>query len=165
VCRVRHHDPRSTTWSIPVMYAETSNVVPFPVNDEARVRLSLVYFRRHAEALDRELAALAGGNIQSAGEWAKRTATPSVRTTCITNYLAAAVVGKADLMGGRHQQHLTQAQRDLEKVLSATRSTLKLLGGTPDAAGRQQALQDLHVYRTRHQMILQRLDELIGEAG
>ena len=56
VCRVRHHDPRSTMWSIPVMYAETSNVVPFPVSDEARIRLSLVYFRRHAETLDRELA-------------------------------------------------------------------------------------------------------------
>ncbi len=149
------------------MHAEASNVVPFPVSDEARARLSLVRFRRHAEALDSELAALAGGNIKSAGDWAKRTATPSVRIACIRRYLAVAVAGEANLATGRrqHQQYVTRTQQDLEEVLSATGSTLKLLGTMPDAAGRQQALQDLDVYRVRHQVILQRLDELIGDAS
>ena len=165
VCRVRHHDPRSTMWSIPVMYAETSNVVPFPVSDEARIRLSLVYFRRHAETLDRELAALAAGNIQSAGEWARRTATPSVRTTCITKYLAAVVAGEAVATGERRQQNVAKAQDELNKALSETRETLDRLGATLDAAGRRQALQELYVRRRRHQVILHRLDELIGEVG
>ena len=165
VCRVRHHDPRSTMWSIPVMYAETSNVVPFPVSDEARIRLSLVYFRRHAETLDRELAALAAGNIQSAGEWARRTATPSVRTTCITKYLAAVVAGEAVATGERRQQNVAKAQDELNRALSETRETLDRLGATLDAAGRRQALQELYVRRRRHQVILHRLDELIGEVG
>jgi hypothetical protein len=165
VCRVRCHDPRSTMWSVPVMYAETSNVVPFPVSDEARTRLSLVYFRRHAEALDHELEALAQGNIQSPGEWARRTATPSVRTTCITKYLAAAIADQADPPGGGLSQKVAEAQHELGKALGETRKTLDRLGSTLDTARRRQVLQELYVHRRRHQVILQRLDELIGEVG
>jgi hypothetical protein len=165
VCRVRHHDPRSTMWSIPVMYAETSNVVPFPVSKEARIRLSLVYFRRHAEALDHELEALAGGNAQSPGELARQTATPSVRTTCITKYLAAVVADEADPAGGRRQQHVAEAQIELNRALRDTRETLDRLGTTLDAARRREVQQELYVHRKRHQVVLQRLNELIGEVG
>jgi hypothetical protein len=166
VCRVRHHDPHSTMWSVPVMYADTSNVVPFPVSDEARIRLSLAHFRLHADALDSELEALARENIQSAGEWAERTATPSVRTTCVTEYLAVAVAGQAGPAGGRHRQYVAKAQDDLEKALFATRTTLDLLGGsTPGMPAHRQARRDLYVLRTRYQTILRTLDELIGDMG
>jgi hypothetical protein len=165
VCRIRHQDPHSTMWSVPVMYAETSNVVPFPVSDEARTRLSLVHFRLHAQALDHELEALAHGNIQNGSGWFKRTATPSVRTRCVTKYLAAVVADQAGQAGGHRQQHVAKAQQDLEEALSATRDTLRQLSRTPDVAGRRRALNDLNVRRVHHQMILERLDQLIGDVG
>lgn len=38
---IRDHGVYSTMWSIPVMYAQSPNVVPFPVDDQAQARLGL----------------------------------------------------------------------------------------------------------------------------
>jgi hypothetical protein len=165
MCRVRNYRPDSDIWSIPVMYARTSNVIPFPSSDEAKIRLGLVQIRLHVEALDRELEGLTQRNFQDSGEWASRTATSIVRTERIKDYLAAATtreVGTTD----RRRQRVSQAQDELEAALSVTRIALDKLGDpTLDAAGRRQALRELPVHRTRQQRILRTLDELIEEVG
>jgi hypothetical protein len=165
VCRVRNYSPYSAMWSVPVMYART-NVVPFPVDDEARIRLSFVQIRLHVEALDRELQGLAKGNFPNSAEWARRTARPIVRTECIGNYLTAVTAHQADTADGRRQHRVSQAQRDLEAALSATRTTLAQLGDPRlGTAGRQQVLQDLPLHRMRQQNILRVLDELMEKVG
>ena len=164
VYRIRNCDPYSTMWSIPVMYARTSNVVPFPVNDKARIRLGFVQIQLHAEALDHELQELARATFPNSGEWALRTAIPMLRTDCIRDYLSATIheEGPAD---GRRRERVEQAQHELDQALSATKATLARLGADLNETGRRQILRQLPVHRARQERIVQELDELIEEAG
>jgi hypothetical protein len=165
VYRIRNCGPYPTMWSIPVMYTKTSNVVPFPVDDGARIRLGFVQIRLHAEALDRELQGLARASFQSSGEWAEQTATPMLRTDCIRGYLGAAT-REGDPADGRRRQRVNQAEHELAEALSATKTTLGRLSDLDlDEAGRRQLLQRLREHRAWHQRILGTLGELIEEAG
>jgi len=161
---IRNYGPSSTIWSIPVMYARTSNVVPFPVNDEARIRLSFVQVRLHAKTLSRELLELTQATFPNSGEWALRTAIPMLRTDCIRDYLSA-TTHEGDPADGRRRQRVNQAQHDLDQALSATKTTLARLGADLDEAGRRQILRQLPVHCAWQQRIIQELDELIEEAG
>jgi hypothetical protein len=165
VCRIRNYGPYSIMWSIPVIYARTSNVVPFPVDDKARIRLGYVQIRLHVEALDRELQGLIHGSFQNSGEWADRTATPAVRTDCIKKYLSATTGCEGD-KGDLRRERVNQAQHELEAALSATRASLDRLGHTAlSTAERRQVLQELPVHCSLQQSILRKLDELIEEVG
>ena len=151
-------------WSIPVMYAFSSNVIPFPTDDAARARLSVKQIRLHAEALDRELEDLEEGNFGSPGEWAMQTATPIVRTTCIRGYLAATTT--VHLMATaeeRRRRRMDKARDDFRSALRATAVYLARLGDpSVDLAERQEVLEELHLQRMRHQHSLKKIDEVLN---
>ena len=77
VCGVREHGIDSAMWSIPVIYSGTTNVIPFPVGDEAQARLGFEQIRLHVKELDNELsswqregfAALASGTGTQLHRW------------------------------------------------------------------------------------------------
>lgn len=162
---VRDHAIYSTMWSIPVMYARTPNVIPFPADDQARVRLGLEQVRFHIAVLNRELEDLEGRDFHSAGEWASQAATPIVRTDCISEYLAEVKVSGSAAFPDERQDEISGARDELQSALSETADSLTLLSsyraGAPE---RRKALSRLHLYRMRHQRILRKLDGLIGEA-
>lgn len=165
VSTVRNHGIYSTMWSIPVMYARTPNVIPFPTDDQARVRLGLEQVRFHVAVLDRELEDLEGRDVRSVGEWAKRAATPIVRTDCISEYLTAATTCGPAAFPEERQDKINDARDELESALSETADSLTLLSNSrARAQERQKALSKLPQYRVRHQRILRKLDRLIADA-
>jgi hypothetical protein len=166
ICRIRDHDIYSTMWSVPVMYASTSNVIPFPADDEARARLGIEQIRLHVKTLDLELQDLAAENFGSSGEWADQAATPILRTECIRSYLTAVVTARPAAVGDgrRRQRHLDKARDDLRSAMCATATALARLGD-PDvgAPERRALLRELPRHRTRHQDVLETLDNLLGK--
>jgi hypothetical protein len=164
VSTVRNHGIYSTMWSIPVMYARTPNVIPFPTDDQARVRLGLEQVRFHVAVLGRELEDLEGRDLRSVGEWAKQAATPIVRTDCISEYLAAATACGPAAFPEERQDNINDARDELESALSETADSLTLLSNSrAGAQERRRALSKLPQYRIRHQRILSKLDRLIGD--
>jgi hypothetical protein len=165
---IRDHEIYSTMWSIPVMYARNSKVIPFPVDELARARLGLEQVRVHIRTLDSELNGLAYANFQSPAEWAAHAAIPIERTQCISGYLTAtAVPGPADTAAARRRQDSMDAARnDLRSALSATVIVLSQLGDPAlGAAERRGVLQELPLHREQQQRILVALDELFEEVG
>jgi hypothetical protein len=146
------------------MYASTSNVITFPVDDEARARLSIEQIRLHVKALDVELRGLAEENFGSSGEWADQAATPILRTECIRSYLTAVAAASPAAAGDgrRRRRHLDKARDELRSAMWATATALARLGdpdvGTPE---RQAVLRELPRHRTRHQDVLGTLDDLL----
>lgn len=160
---IRDHGIYSVMWSIPVMYADSAKVIPFPVSSEARARLGLEQIRLHVTALDRELQRLAGGNYRSAGEWARQAATPIVRTQCIVRYLdddGAASRPAASEQERRRQERLDRAREDFRSVLNATEASLRRLGSAVGSVERRKELAELPRRRRRH---LGMLDDLVKE--
>jgi hypothetical protein len=153
-------------WSVPVMYASTSNVIPFPADDEARARLGIEQIRLHVKTLDLELQDLAAENFGCSGEWADQAATPILRTECIRSYLTAVVTARPAAVGDgrRRQRHLDKARDDLRSAMCATATALARLGD-PDvgAPERRALLRELPRHRTRHQDVLETLDNLLGK--
>ena len=149
------------------MYASTSNVIPFPADDEARARLGIEQIRLHVKTLDLELQNLAEENSRSSGEWADQAATPILRTECIRSYLTAVAAARPAAAGDgrRRLRHLDKARDDLRSAMCATATALARLGD-PDVGGpeRQAVLRELPRHRTRHQDILETLDDLLGKA-
>jgi hypothetical protein len=161
---VRNHGIYSTMWSIPVMYARTPNVIPFPTDDQARVRLGLEQVRFHVAALGCELEDLEGRDLRSVGEWAKQAASPIVRTDCISEYLAAATACGHAALPEERQDEINDARDELESALSETADSLTLLSSSrAGAQERRKAQSKLPQYRMRHQRILRKLDRLIGD--
>ena len=167
VCSIRDHDIYSTMWSVPVMYASTSNVIPFPADDEARARLGIEQIRLHVKTLDLELQNLAEENSRSSGEWADQAATPILRTECIRSYLTAVAAARPAAAGDgrRRLRHLDKARDDLRSAMCATATALARLGD-PDVGGpeRQAVLRELPCDITLHQDIHETLDDLLGKA-
>lgn len=162
---VRDHGIYSTMWSIPVMYARTPNVIPFPNDDQARVRLGLEQVRFHVAVLDQELEDLEGRDFRSVGEWANQAATPIVRTDCISEYLAEVRVSGSAAFADERQDEINDAGDELQSALSETADSLTLLSNyRAGASERRKALSKLQLHRMRHQRILRKLDGLIGEA-
>ena len=164
VCSIREHDIYSTMWSVPVMYASTSNVIPFPADDEARARLGIEQIRLHVKTLDLELQNLAEENFGSSGEWADQAVTPILRTECIRSYLTAVAAGSPAAGDGRRRRRdLDKAQDDLRSAMCATATALARLGDPDVGAPERQAVRrDLSRHRRRHQDILETLDDLLG---
>jgi hypothetical protein len=160
---IRDHGIYSTMWSIPVMYARTPNVIPFPADDQTRVRLGLEQVRFHVATLDRELKDLEGRDFRSAGEWARQTATPIVRTDCISEYLDEATAPVPAALPDERQDEINDARDELRSALSETADSLARLS-RPEAQERRKALAKLQVRRMRQHRILRKLDRLIGEA-
>lgn len=164
VCAIRGHDVYSTMWSIPVMYARNSNVIPFPADDEARIRLGLEEVRYHVTALDHELEDLAGGDVRSrSGWWADQAAIPIVRTGCITQYLEAAIPelpADGSDQNGR-QDDLAYARDQLQAALSDTADSLSQLSAGEEEC--RKALQKLTRHRKRQQRCLSKITGLIVE--
>jgi hypothetical protein len=139
--------------------ARAPNVIPFP-GCEGRARDGFGQVRRHIEALDRELQALAQGHLWSPGEWARRTAIPIVRTECIRGYLTAADAVPPRAMGQYRRRRLKRARDEFLAALSATRSLLTRMGepglGPTD---RQQTLEELSDHRAQQRRILRKLEK------
>jgi hypothetical protein len=147
-----------------VMYARTPNVIPFPTDDQARVRLGLEQVRFHVAALGCELEDLEGRDLRSVGEWAKQAASPIVRTDCISEYLAAATACGHAALPEERQDEINDARDELESALSETAESLTLLSSSrAGAQERRKAQSKLPQYRMRHQRILRKLDRLIGD--
>lgn len=164
VCAVRCHDVYSTMWSIPVMYARNSNVIPFPADDQSRIRLGLEEVQFHVTALDRELEDLAEGDVRSGpGWWADQAATPIVRTDCITQYLEAAIPERTVAGSGenRRQGDLAHARDQLRAAVSDTADSLSQLSAGEGECRR--ALQMLPLHRKRQQRYLSKINGLIVE--
>ena len=147
------------------MYASTSNVIPFPADDEARARLGIEQIRLHVKTLDLELQNLAEENFGSSGEWADQAVTPILRTECIRSYLTAVAAGSPAAGDGRRRRRdLDKAQDDLRSAMCATATALARLGDPDVGAPERQAVRrDLSRHRRRHQDILETLDDLLGK--
>jgi hypothetical protein len=160
---VRGHDVYSTMWSIPVMYARNSNVIPFPADDQSRTRVGLEEVRYHVTALDRELENLAGGDVHSRpGWWADQAAIPIVRTGCITQYLEAAIPGRPAAGTGENRQgDLAHARDQLQAALSDTADSLSQLSAGEEECRR--ALQKLPRHRKQQQRYFSKINGLIAE--
>lgn len=157
--------PPNTRWRPPIV-ATGGNVIPFPVRVEAQGRPGLEQVRFHVAALDRELQHLAGRDFRSAGEWARRAATPIVRTDCIAGFLTTAAAARpvATADERRRLGRIGSLCDELRSALSDTARSLARLGNPVAEMGeRRQALQELPRHRVRHQRILGQLDELINE--
>jgi hypothetical protein len=163
---IRDHGTYAAMWSIPVMYANSPNVIPFPVSHEAQARLSLEQIRLHVRALDGELQRLARGNYRSAGEWARQAAIPIVRTQCIVRYLTDATASgpAANEQERRRQERLDRAREDFRSVLYATEASLRRLGRTVGPAERHKVLAELPLRRQQQRQRLGMLDDLVKEA-
>lgn len=150
------------------MRAWTSNVIPFPTDDEARARLDLQQIRLHVQALDHELQELVIGHFWSSGEWAREAAAPIVRTECIRRYLTTAVTSALKSGSGgrrrRRRRRVCNAGEELQSALSATASSLARLGD-PAVGGtvRAEALREITYLRARQQRLLKTLDELFEQ--
>jgi len=139
--------------------ARVPNVISFP-GCEGRIRGGFEQIRRHAEALDRELQALAHGTFGSPGEWARRTAIPIVRTECIRGYVTAADAIPPRAVGQYRRRRLARALNELLAVLSATRSSLTRMGEPSlGPAGRQETLEELSAHRERQRHLLAKLEK------
>jgi len=150
----------------PPLVTTGGNVIPFRARDQARARPGLDQVRFHAAALDRELQDLEGRNFRSAGEWAKRAATPIVRTDCITGFLMTITAARpAVTTDERCRQGCIGYVRDeLRLALSDTaRSLVRLANPAAGPEERREVLQELPLHRMRHQRILIWLHELIEE--
>ena len=166
ICCIRDHDTYSTMWSIPVMYATTTNVIPFPIDDQARRRLDFEQMRLQVKALDRELQTLVRGNYHRPGEWAKQTAVPLQRTACIGSCLTAATVIRTAATPDerRRRYYITDARHEFRSALHATATSLSRLSAlSVGAAERRKALRELSIHRARHKRIFETLDELFNE--
>lgn len=139
--------------------ARVPNVIPFP-GCEGRTRGGFEQIRHHAEALDRELQALARGTFWSPGEWARRTAIPIVRTECIRGYVTAADAIPPRAVGQYRRRRLARSRNELLAVLSATRSSLTRMGEPSlGLAGRQDTLEELFAHRDRQRHLLAKLEK------
>ena len=121
---VRDHAIYSTMWSIPVMYARTPNVIPFPTDDQVRARLGLEQVRFHVAVLDRELEDLEERDFRGAGEWASHAATPIVRTDCISEYLAEVKAPGSAALTDERKNEINDARDELQSALSETADSL-----------------------------------------
>jgi hypothetical protein len=163
VCAIRGHDAYSTMWSIPVMYARNSNVIPFPADNLSRIRPGLEEVQFHVTALDRELEDLAEGDVRSRPSWwADQAATPIVRTDCITQYLEAAIPEQAvaTTSADERQGDLAHARDQLRAALSDTAESLSQLSAGEEACRR--ALQKLALHRKRQQRYISKINGLIA---
>jgi pimeloyl-ACP methyl ester carboxylesterase len=162
---IRDHGIYSAMWSIPVMYASSPNVIPFPVSREAKVRLGFDQIRVHARALDRELQQLARGSYRSASEWASHAVVPIVRTQCIVRYLtdATAAGPAADEEERRRQERVNKAQQEVRSAMRATAASLKRLGSTADPGERREVLAELPLRRQQQRRTVGMLSKLIAE--
>ena len=163
---LRDHDTYSAMWSVPVMHADSPNVIPFPVSPEAQARLRLEQIRVHATVLDRELQRLARGNYRTAAEWSSHAATPIVRTQCIVRYLADALADgpAADEQERRRRERVDRARREFQSVLSDTQASLRRLARAASPTERDKERADLPRRCDQHQRYLGRLDDLVAEA-
>jgi hypothetical protein len=156
----------STPWCRPII-ATAGRVIPFPVRDQARARQGLEQVNFHTAVLDRELQDLAGRDFRSAGEWAVRTATPIVRTDCITDFLITVTSAKPAVTADecRRQARIGDVRDELRSALSETaRSLAQLSDPVAGPEERREVLQELPLHRMRHQRILGRLHKLIEGA-
>jgi hypothetical protein len=161
---VRNHGIYSPMWSIFVMYARNPNVIPFPTDDRARVRIGLEQVRFHAAVLKHELEELAGQDFRSAGEWAEHAETLIVRTDCISEYLHAATAPGTEAFPDDLQDEIDDARDELQSALSETAESLARLSGAREQE-RQNALSRLPLHQKRQQRILVKLHRLMGEAS
>jgi pimeloyl-ACP methyl ester carboxylesterase len=163
---LRDHGTYSAMWSIPVMHADSPNVIPFPVSPEAQARLGLEQIRVHATVLDRELQRLARGNYRTAGEWANHTAIPIVRTQCLVGYLDGISSSRpvADEHERRHQERVDRAREEFRRVLRATEASLRHLRRAASPTERREALRELPLRLQQQRRNLDRLDDLVNEA-
>ncbi len=163
---IRGNDTYSGMWSMPIMYATDADIIPFPVDDEARVRLGLEQVRVHLSALDSELAELANGPDRSPGEWSTQTSTPMVRIECIQTYLAAVTDAYARTRRSeRYLRQMTHIRSELDSILPCTRGSLGRLtdvSGQPDQ--RREAQGKFSVHRLQQQRMITKVERLLRDA-
>jgi len=143
----------------------TSNIVQFPVGDEARARLAFEQTRLHVNALERELHLLGEEWLRTPGEWARHAAIPLVRTECISRYLTTAISSAAPSAGNWQRSRVHKVREELQAAVSATATSLAQLGDpTAGQAERQQVLLELPLLARRQKQILAALGKLFEEA-
>jgi len=154
--------------SVLVTRTGTTNVIPFPSEEEARARLTFEHIRVQAQMLDREMRWLAKGRFHGSGEWHRCTAALLVRIRCLDSYLRSFVpCGPAvSAQERRRRWRMETARDDMRSALIAAATALVLLSEPAvKAAERQKVLDELPLYRIRQGCILTALDELVELAS
>ena len=130
------------------MYSRDADIIPFPVGDEARARLSYQHIQSELGVLDQELAELVHMDCSDPAEWSDQASTPATRMECISSFLPA-------LSGIRLRDaaEIRRAQRELQDALDSASAALDLLGD-PDREeeGQRSALGELYLFRRRHRL-------------
>jgi hypothetical protein len=167
ITRIRNHKIYSSMWSVPVMYSRDADVIPFPVGDEARARLSYQHIQSELEVLDGELAELAQMNFRDPAEWFEHTSTPAIRMECISSFLPglAAISCRNVIDAAQDEEEVRRAQEDLQHALDCALAALDMLGAHEcGAAQRKSAFGELYLFRRRHPRILRRLGQEFEDA-
>jgi hypothetical protein len=153
----------STMWSIPVMYANEAEVIPFPVSDEARIRLGLGQIRDHLIALGAEFENLASWGSGSPGEWSNRAARSRVRLDCIESYASEVAAACARRLRHEHgRRHIEFPQRELGSFVRGTADWLARL--TESALG-PAVLSKVPRQQRQREFLLETMEELLEELG
>ena len=161
---VRADPVYSTMWSIPVMYANEAEVIPFPVSDEARIRLGLGQIRDHLIALGAEFEDLKSWSSGSPGQWSNRAARSKVRLDCIESYVSEVAAACARRPGQHGRRQIEEAYRELGSFIDGTASWLECL--TKPVLGPAQlkaALGKVPRHRLQQQFLLDTVEELLED--
>lgn len=167
ITRIRSNKTYGGNWSLLVMYSRNADIIPFPVGDEARARLSYQHIQSELGVLDQELAELAHMRSRDPAEWFDQASTPATRMECISSYLPAlAGIRPPDTVNAAHGDgEVQRVQEDLQDALDDALDALELLGD-PDctAEGRKSALGKLYLFQRRHPRIISRLSREFEDA-
>ncbi len=161
---VRADPVYSTMWSVPVMYANEAEVIPFPVSDEARIRLGLGQIRDHLIALGVEFGELASWGSGSAGAWSNRAARSKVRLDCIEGYASEVAAACARRPGHSGRRQIENAYREISSFIEVTANWLERLTRPTSAPTElRAALGKVRRRRLQQQFLLARVEELLED--
>ena len=164
IARIRGHKLYSAIWSVPVMYSRDADIIPFPVGDEARARLSYQHIQSELGVLDQELAELVHMDCSDPAGWSDQASTPATRMECISSFLPA--LSGIRLRDATHDgEEVRRAQRELQDALDSASTALDLLGDPEcEEESQKSALGELYLFRRRHPRILSRLSREFEDA-
>jgi len=167
ITRIRSDKTHGGNWSLLVMYSRNADIIPFPVGDEARARLSYQHIQSELGVLDEELEKLAHMRSRDPAKWFDQASTPATRMECISSYLPALAgirppdTANAAYGGGEVQR----VQDDLQDALDDALGALGLLGDPGcTAETRRSALGKLYLFQRRHPRIISRLSQEFEDA-
>lgn len=164
---IRTNPTYSSMWSIPTMYSQSADVIPFPVTDAARIRLGLQEARAHLEKLDADLAELAAKPDLTPGDWVSWSARVDVRVECIRDYVLSMPSGGGVAMERRGGARIIA--RTGSSVLSFLTSVSHTVGVLKDPSekskSRRLAIERLIIHRQQNRRVLSGLAQALEAVG